>query len=396
MSFAAKFGIASRLGVLLAVVVVVTAGVTTYSAYDVSRDLLVASAKNELLASTQVLARRIQLSRNEIVRNLQVLARYPATVAALQGGGTASRDQLADLFALVMDANPGYYQVRLIALADFGLEQVRIDRDGTKLVRVVGDDLQEKGHYPYVFDTARLAAGEIYLSRIVINHERAAHSGLERPTVQLATPVVGSSGKVLGVVVINVDLNGTFAQLAADMPKDVQLFLANGDGDFLVHPDPAQTFGFDRGRRILVQEQFPETRELVASHTDQALFEARDGAYAAHPVVAAFISRQVAASSMEKQLVLGLTQPLATVLERVDELASVTLRIVLGLCLVCIALAVLLARAVTRPINSMTRAVERFADGELAAGLPLERQDEIGSRPCKIHTAPLKTRSFGS
>lgn len=26
----------------------------------------------------------------------------------------------------------------------------------------------------------------------------------------------------------------------------------------------------------------------------------------------------------------------------------------------------------------MTRAVERFADGELAAGLPLERQDEIG------------------
>lgn len=161
MNFAAKFGIASRLGVLLAVVVVVTAGVTTYSAYDVSRDLLVASAKNELLASTQVLARRIQLSRNEIVRNLQVLARYPAAVAALQGGGTASRDQLADLFALVMDANPGYYQVRLIALADFGLEQVRIDRDGTKLVRVVGDDLQEKGHYPYVFDTARLAAGEI-------------------------------------------------------------------------------------------------------------------------------------------------------------------------------------------------------------------------------------------
>ena len=378
MNFAAKFGIASRLGVLLAVVVVVTAGVTTYSAYDVSRDLLVASAKNELLASTKVLARRIQLSRNEIVRNLQVLAHYPATVAALQGGGMTPRDQLADLFALVMDANPGYYQVRLIALADFGLEQVRIDRDGTKLVRVVGDDLQEKGHYPYVFDTARLAAGEIYLSRIVINHERGAHSGLERPTVQLATPVVGNSGEVLGVVVINVDLNGTFAQLAADMPKDVQLFLANGDGDFLVHPDPAQTFGFDRGRRILVQEQFPETRELVARHTDQALFEARDGAYASHPVVAAFISRQVAASSMEKQLVLGLTQPLATVLERVDELASVTLRIVLGLCLVCIALAVLLARAVTRPINSMTRAVERFADGELAAGLPLERQDEIG------------------
>lgn len=378
MKVAMKFGIASRLSLLLALVVVLTAGVTTYGAYDVSRDLLVASAENELLTSTKVLARRIVLSRNEITRNLLILARHPAAVAVLQGGGSTPRDQLADLVELIMEANPGYYQVRLIALADYGLERVRVDRDGTELVRVAGNDLQEKGHYPYVFDTARLAAGDIYFSRIVINHERGAHSGLERPTVQLATPVIGTSGTVLGVVVINVDLNGTFAQLAADMPKDVQLFLTNGDGDFLIHPDAAQTFGFDRGRRVLVQDQFPQTRDLVARKTDQVLFEARDGAYAARPVVAAFISRQVAASSMETHLVLGLTQPLTTVLERVDDLAGVTLRIVLGLCLVCIVLAALLARAVTRPINSMTRAVERFADGELTTGLPLERQDEIG------------------
>ena len=391
-----KFGIAAKLGVVLAVVGMLAAGIAGLYAYSASKRLLVQSAKDELLTSTRVLARRITLVREEIALTLRALARHPAASAALEDAGTARAAELGSLFALLLEANPAYFQIRLIAADAHGLERVRADRDGSAVVHITGDDLQEKGHYPYVFDTARLAAGEIYLSRIVINHERGAHSGLERPTVQLATPVVGNSGEVLGVVVINVDLNGTFAQLAADMPKDVQLFLANGDGDFLVHPDPAQTFGFDRGRRILVQEQFPETRELVARHTDQALFEARDGAYAAHPVVAAFISRQVAASSMEKQLVLGLTQPLATVLERVDELASVTLRIVLGLCLVCIALAALLARAVTRPINSMTRAVERFADGELAAGLPLERQDEIGSRPCKIHTAPLKTRSFGS
>lgn len=373
-----KLGIAFRLSVLLAVVVIVTAGVTTYSAYEGSRDLLVASTENELLTSTKVLARRIMLSRAEISRNLQILSRHPAARAALESDAATPRRQLADLFELVMGANPGYYQVRLIALRDYGLEQVRVDRDGTKLVHVTGDDLQEKGHYPYVFDTARLAAGEVYLSRIAINHERGAHSGLEMPTVQLATPVVGGEGKVLGVVVINVDLNGTFAQLAADLPKDVQLFLANGDGDYLIHPDPTQAFGFDRGRRILVQEQFPATRELVARRTDQALFEARDGAYAARPVVAAFISRKVAAASMETHLVLGLAQPLSSVLEKVDELGVITLRIALVLCVVCVSLAVLLARAVTRPINSLTRAVEHFADGQLATGLPLERKDEIG------------------
>lgn len=373
-----KFGIASRLSVLLAVVVTVTAGVTAYSAYDVSRDLLVASTENELLTSTKVLARRIALTRNEIVRNLHILSQHPAAGAALEAENPTAQDQLAKLFELVMQANPGYYQVRLIALHDHGLEHVRVDRDGTRLVRVTGDELQEKGHYPYVFDTARLAAGEIYLSRIAINHEVGTHFVRDMPTVQLATPVLGTAGSVLGVVVINVDLNGTFAQLAADLPKDVQLFLANGDGDFLVHPDPAQAFAFDRGRRALVQEQFPETRDLVLRKTDQVLFEARDGAYAEDPVVAAFISRKVDASTMEKYLVLGLTQPLTTVLERVDTLAGVTLRIVLALGFVCLVLAALLARAVTRPINSMTRAVERFADGELATGLPLDRRDEIG------------------
>ncbi|MFT3848756.1 MAG: diguanylate cyclase [Propionivibrio sp.] len=373
-----KSGIAFRLSVVLAVVVAVTAGVTTYSAYEGSRDLLVASTENELLTSTKVLARRILLSRAEIVRNLQILSRHPAARAALEGDDVTPRGQLADLFELVMDANPGYYQVRLIALREHGLEQVRVDRDGTKLVRVTGDDLQEKGHYPYVFDTARLAAGEVYLSRIAINHERGTHADLKIPTVQLAMPVVGSAGTVLGVVVVNVNLNGTFAQLAADLPKDVQFFLANGDGDYLLHPDPAQAFGFDRGRRSLVQEQFPATAELVARRSDQVLFEARDGAYAERPVVAAFISRKVAAASMETHLVLGLTQPLSSVLEKVDELGVITLRIGLVLCVVCVSLAVLLARAVTRPLGSLTQAVEHFADGQRSTGLPIERTDEIG------------------
>lgn len=373
-----KFGIASRLSILLAVAVTVTAGVTVYSAYVVSRDLLVASAEDELLTSTKVLSRRIALARNENVRDLHILSQHPAAGAALEAENPTAQDQLAELFELVMQASPAYYQVRLIAAHDHGLEHVRVDRDGTGLVRVTGDELQEKGHYPYVFDTARLAAGEIYLSRITINHEVGTHFVRDMPTIQLATPVLGAAGSVLGVVVINVDLNGAFAQLAADLPKDVRLFLANGDGDFLVHPDPAQAFAFDRGRRALVQEEFPETRDLVLRKTDQVLFVARDGAYAADPVVAAFISRKVNAASMEKHLVLGLTQPLTTVLERVDTLAGVTLRIVLALSFVCIVLAALLARAVTRPINSMTRAVERFADGELATGLPLDRRDEIG------------------
>lgn len=380
-----KFGIAARLSVVLAAVVVLAAGLTGYYAYDVSRALLIESAKNELLTSTKVLARRIMLARDEVSRNLQILSNHPAAIAVLEKGTPTQLDQLADLFELVMKANPGYFQVRLISARDNGIERVRVDRDGPQLMRIMADDLQEKGHFQYVFDTLQLAANETYLSRIVINHERGAHSGLEQPTVQLAMPVTGQQGKALGVVVINVDLNGTFTLLAADLPKDFQLFLANSHGDFLIHPDPAQTFGFDKGRRVLVQEQFTPTQDLVAGKADQVLIEARDGPYAKMPVVAAFIARKVTFSSEETQLVLGLAQPFASVLEQADKLGVVTLRVVLILCAVCILLAALVARAVTRPINSMSRAVQNFAEGYPVSGLPLERNDEIGVLARSFH-----------
>ncbi|OHC69074.1 MAG: hypothetical protein A3H93_04520 [Rhodocyclales bacterium RIFCSPLOWO2_02_FULL_63_24] len=231
----------------------------------------------------------------------------------------------------------------------------------------------------------KLPAGGTYLSRIVINHERGAHSGLEQPTVLLATPVSDRQGRALGVVVINVGLNGTFALLAADLPKEFQLFPANGQGDFLIYPDRSKTFGFDRGRRVLVQDEFAATRDLVDGKADQVLIEAKEGRYVEAPMVAAFIGRRVQTASDESALILGLAQPLAAVLDRADKLGAATLQIVIGFCLACVLLAVPLARAVTRPINSMSVAVQRFADQHRAEGLPLERRVEIGVLACSFN-----------
>ena len=373
-----RFGIATKLGLVLATVAILAAGLTGYYAYDVSRTLLIESAKSELLTSTKVLARRIVLARSEISRNLQILSNHPAAIAALETDNPASLDQMAELFELVMQANPSYFQVRLIAARDNGMERVRLDRDGQRLLRVTGDDLQEKGHFSYVFDTLQLAANTTYLSRIVINHEYGAHSGLEQPTAQLAMPVTDSSGNVLGVVVANVDLNGTFSLLAADLPKSFQLFLTNSHGDFLIHPDPAQTFGFDKGRRVLLQEQFEGTADLVAGKIEHTLVEAREGPYAKAPIVAAFTGQKISVSSEESQLLVGLAQPLSSVLEQANRLGVITLRIVLILCAACVLLAAIVARAVTQPINSMSRAAQHFAEGYPVSGLPLERTDEIG------------------
>jgi diguanylate cyclase (GGDEF)-like protein len=375
---AALFGLAFKLGLLLACVGMLASGLTGFYAYQASRSMLVESAKAELLTTTQVLARRIGQSREEISRNLQVLAQHPAALDALRGNRPAQEDQLATLFERILLANPSYFQIRLISAADNGLERVRVDRAGEHLVRVQGDDLQEKAHFPYVSGTLKLAPGTTYLSRIVINHERGAHAGLDQPSVILGTPVVDADGRALGVMIINVDLNAVFTALTADLPRDYQLFLANRAGDYLIHPDPSKTFGFDKGRRVLLQEEFPGTQALVDSQTEKLLTEVRDGPYAEAPVVAAFIGRKTRVAGDEDRLILGLAQPLGAVLAQAERLGAVVLQLVGGFCLACLALAVLVARAVTRPINSLSRAVERFAFGHETAALPVQRQDEIG------------------
>ena len=376
-----KFGIALKLGLLLAGVSILAAGLTGFYAYQASRNLLVQSAKAELLTTTLVLARRITLSRQEISRNLQVLSSHPAALAAVDAVTTAQDDQLAVVFEAMMRANPSYFQIRLISAADNGLERVRVDRADDRVIRVRGDDLQEKGHFPYVSGALKLPAGATYLSRIVINHERGSHAGLEQPSVILAMPVVGATGQSKGVVVINADLNSVFATLAADLPKDYQLFLANGKGDFLIHPDPARAFGFDKGRRVLVQDEFAATRDLVDGKVSSTMVEVSDGRYAGAPVVASFVGRALKISSDEDTFILGLAQPLADVLEQAHKLGLVVLQLVIGLCLACVLLAALVARAVTRPINSMSAAVQGFARDHHCAPaqtLALERQDEIG------------------
>lgn len=383
-----KFGLAARLSWVLVFFTIVSAGLTSFYLYQASHSLLVANAKAEMLTSTVVLSKQVAELRKDAERDLGMIAEHPAALKILQQDTEADKEQLATLFSLLLKVNPDYLQVRLISVDEGGLERVRVDKqddESNRAIRVHEIDLQEKGHFPYVHDTLKLGRGQTYLSPIVINHELGAHAGVGKPTAQFATPVVDPEGRPVGVVVINLDLNRSFGEMISDLPKDYQLWLANSSGDYLIHPDPSKTFGFDRGQRILLQDEFAQTSALISGTTNQVVLDANTGRYAAEPIVAVFIANVGVISEinmpshLQQSLIIGLARPLENVVEGADDLGKTLVAIIGGFALLGIVFAVILSRIITLPINRLSEAAKRFAESHEVLRLPKAGNDEVGT-----------------
>jgi diguanylate cyclase (GGDEF)-like protein len=374
MARAFLHGIGFRLALLLATFGIVAMGLVGYSSYASSGAALLGASQRDLLTATQVLGKSFQERIDEVSAHALLLARLSPTSPDGGSMNRADLDRLACAFNAMLEVQPDYFQVRLISAGAHGIELVRVDRDDGMLLRIDGLHLQEKGHYPYVFNTLRLARGQVYLSDITLNRETGVHAGLDKPTLRVATPLAGSDGAVVGLIVINIDLDTMFARLKKDLPKDYQLYLSNHWGDYLIHPDPALAFGFDHGRRELIQNNFAPVAQLLDARLASVVStpDAPDGR------VAAFTRLPMGATRDAHFVVLGLSQPMENVMREARQLGWDTVRMIVILGLVAALLAALVSRAVTEPLRQMAWAVRRFSSEQVVSELPATRNDQIG------------------
>jgi len=383
-----KLGIRTRIMTLMALLGVLASGLTGYYAYLSSHHLLAEAAEREMLTSARVIGRSFSTSIREVAKDAALLAELPVTriVADLPDSSAqaaTARDRLAKVYESMLAIQHEYFQVRLIRADRHGLEVVRLDRDGTILTRVNDDELQEKGHFPYVFRTLKMKPGETYLSPVFINQEEGAHTGQGQPTVQVARQVYDSSGKLYGLVVINIDLNGLFHVLKADLPSAFQLYLTNAEGDFLIHPDPDQTFGFQRGQRILVQDAFAPVADIIDGQAEYRVITVNDPSeqhgQPVEPTAAVFLRQPLGDYvSTDRYKIIGLSMPQQEITRPSRTLAKATLNIVLVFSVIAFALALWMSRAMTYPLQLILRAVERVSAGRDPGELPLSRNDELG------------------
>ena len=385
----AKPDIGFKLGMLLSAFGIIATSLTGYYFYTTSRNLLTSAAERDLLTATQVVGRNMKIIIDVIAEDAQLLAAMPVTSHVFESRFSlitgSDKKILADTFAAMLKAHPEYFQIRLISTSQHGLELVRVDRNGKNLTRVVGSDLQEKGSYPYVVGTYRLARGDIYLSDITINHEKGAHSGLNMPTVTVSTPVFSPQGKRLGLIAINIDLKGLSRLLKSNLPSSYQLYLSNQAGDFLIHPDPAQTFGFDRGKRILIQDTFRPVLSLIHGKGTNVLTYVDDGRQKQKGHVAAFVRLPFGDTIDKRFVILGLSEPLDIITRATAKLGWDTFQIILVFSGLAFILSMLVSRVVTGPLNAIVSAINRFSKEHVISTLPLTRKDELGLLSRSFH-----------
>ncbi len=294
-----------------------------------------------------------------------------------------SLDTIAQLFRARIETKPAYLQVRLISVAGDGQELVRIERPryGGPVSLVSRHDLQPKGHRYYLSEAAAMGEGEVFVSPIDLNRE---HGRIQQPHVAVmraATPVIGNDGKVIAVVVINVDV-GPLLYAMTGTSDQIQTYLINRKGDFLVHPNRDHRFASDLGHGHTFAVDFAD----LAGHVSL-----NEGWTAERRTPAGEIVTMVAETFMP------VPDYRFTLINAVPSLGAAATsearRIILWSSIAGVAVALfvalLLGRRLSKPIRQMAESVAALESGEVPE-LPEREPGEIGVLARALHSTSAR------
>ena len=238
-------------------------------------------AELSLQAAVDSMARSAEGKYAERRRSVLFLANTPPVkglVRALQQGGVDDQEsstttlwlgRMQQIFSAYLDATPEALQASFIGAADGGLEIVRVDRLDARVVVAPPERLQRNSDMVHVRESLRLGNGTVFVSDVSLKRERDQIERPLRPTIRYATPVYDARGQVFGTIVIQVDLSGRLGVLVAGNVPRPQVYATQASGDFVAHPDPALTFGYDLGQRHQWSDHFQPAAAPDASTSDR-------------------------------------------------------------------------------------------------------------------------------
>ena len=323
----------------------------------------------------------VAVAQSDIV-GFRSSAALNALIRARQAGGIdpvdgisekALRIRIAARLTAELEAKAAYAELRIIGIDDGGREMFRVDRSGPNgaVRRVPEPELQQNADRTFFKETIRLPPGGIYVSPLNLHQDNGVIETPHVPTLRIATPVFTPDGKPFAIFIINVDMRPALARVRSSMRQGEAVYLVDGRGDYLVHPDPAREFGSQLGAPTNWQSDFPSLaasqgmpRGVAQIVLDQA---GQPGGVALAPAVLAGREWVAVVETVSNAMFMA---PAAAIQHT---------SMLVGLVAVLFAamLALLIARSLTRPISQLTAAVEGIGNNQPVA-IPVDADSETG------------------
>ncbi|MCA1430996.1 MULTISPECIES: PAS domain S-box protein [unclassified Bradyrhizobium] len=377
--------LATRLALAMILLVAVTVAAVGWLGYRNTTQAVIPRVLERVEAQSRLLATNLESYvagvRGDLV-GYRAAAAINGLIRAHAGGGIDPadgvsqqtwRERIAARLAAEIDAKPIYGQFRIIGVDDDQRELVHVDRSGPNgAARIAPDsELERKSGRAYFQETIRLGPGEIYVSPIELATRQGGTTAPHAPTLRVAMPLFTADDKPFGIIVANIDMRPALERVRAATTSGGEIYVVNARGDYLVHPDRTREFGSSRGHPTDWRKDLPFLSELAGT-SDVATRVTTDEA--GRTSGAAFVPLSLAGK--EWVAIVATVPP--SVFGRVPAAIQKTSLLVGVLAvLAAAALAVLLARSLTRPIGRLTEAVQAIGSGR-PAEIPVDASGETG------------------
>jgi methyl-accepting chemotaxis protein len=398
-----NFNFMTKVTLMAVMLIVLTASTMGIATFTQSRSILVRNQLQELGSHAEVNSVRLVAGIDALRHDVVFVSKLPAVDGirrAIENGGVDPvdlttdalwRTQLMAIFGEMLESKPHYVQMQYIA-AD-GLELVHVERAGDAIRafgrRELGFDIADD----FFGEAQAIANDEVYLSDIRL---RRSHDELVEPrTIMMygSTPIYGDDGRVFGVIAIGMDFGTVFDEMLAFKEDTETLYVTNQAGELLLNSaDLVQTFGFEVGDSYRIQESFAYLAPLfVAGNTVRELPASPDTSQeqsALHYLQVPFDPLNPA-----RYLGVAVAKPYSEIVGEIDSFVNQGVVLTVFLVVCGIALAIIIARILIRPLYNITAATQQFSEGRFDVYLPNKSGDEFGqlSRAFNLMSERIRT-----
>jgi len=379
----AKYSVSIQIPIAAFILVFCVTSLVSVLFYYETERLLAQQISNEIAIESDLVEPMFEQLYSQAYADILFLSQTPPIEGMLTSAteGDDSKYQmwksrLEVSFSQYLANKPFYYQIRYIGVTNDGQELVNVRNDSHNIV-MPSSRLQKKSKRSYFIDTINKDPGQVYFSKIELDRNFGEIELPHKAVLRVATPIYDAkTGHVFGLIIINLNFGDYIEHLKTKILSQLSFYISNNDGDFVAHPDNSKTFGFDLGRRYLIQDQFPLLSSIIQEDIKEfnlGKVDIENNKYVGH-------YQRMKLDSFDNTHQLNLLV-LKDRIEMENSLTDYRLRsLVLGsaLALISLAIAIIAARKIATPLQQITQSLESYEGSNQLTELPVNSNTEIG------------------